>query len=96
MVTSALIEKRAEKRRKKGKLENQLLLDSDEEEEDTYFRQKGDLKFSNLEWKDIKSTRLGRQIEDKINLYKGEIKNLDHKIKLVEKSKATELERLAN
>jgi len=55
---------------------NALLSSSSEEnDEDTYFRQKGDLKYSNLEWKDIKSTRLGRQIDDKLNLYKGEIKN---------------------
>ena len=39
VITSALLEKRAEKRRKKGKLDNQLLLDSDDEkDEDTYFR----------------------------------------------------------
>ena len=51
-------------------------MSGDDSDEDIYFRSKQDLKFANLEWKDIKMTRLGRQIEDRINLQKGEIRNL--------------------
>ena len=69
------------------------MLSSSSEDEDTYFRGKQDLKFANLEWKDIQQSRLGRQIQDRIALQKGEIKNFEHKLKQMEIKGRRDLER---
>ena len=61
------------------------MLSSSSDEED-FFRAASDLKYSNIEWKDIQHTRLGRQLDDRINLQKGEIRNLHHKLKEEQKS----------
>lgn len=96
LVSTALIddkERKSNRKRLRARRSDLLGNDSSEEEEDTYFRSRGDLKFSNLEWKDIETTRLGRQIEEKMRLMRGEIKNLEHKCKQMEKTKKVELER---
>ena len=67
VITSQLLSKKAEKRRKQNKGANEI-LSSSSEEEDTYFRGKQDLKFANLQWNDICKTQLGRRIEDRISL----------------------------
>ena len=56
-------------RRKRKKNDSCLDESSDSENEaDGYFRGKADLKYANLEWRDIKQTTLGRKIDEKINM----------------------------
>ena len=93
VIQSELLAKRADKRRKLKKGPNEILASSSDEEQNTYFHGSKDLKYANLSWDDIRNTRLGRQIEDRITLLKGEIKNLDHKLKQSERQHKLELDR---
>ena len=67
VIESELMKKREKKRREQGKGPHEI-LSSSESDEDMYFRGKADLNYSSLEWKDIMHTRLGRQLEDRLNL----------------------------
>ena len=55
---SEFLKKRAEKRRNQKKGPHEVLSSSSDEED--FFRAAADLKYSNIEWKDIQHTRLGR------------------------------------
>lgn len=72
LVSAALIDEKENKTKKKRirarRGESFGSAGTSSEDEDPYFRSKGDLKFSNLEWKDIATTRLGRHIDEKMRL----------------------------
>ena len=65
---------------RKDRKKNDSCLDesseSDDDEAAGYFRGKADLKYANLEWRDIRQTTLGRKIDEKINMLLHDRKHL--------------------
>ena len=66
------------KKRKKRKSNDSCLDESSQSDDEAtgYFRDKRDLKYANLEWRDIKQTTLGRKIDEKLNMLLRDRKNL--------------------
>ena len=66
-----------------------------DEEAAGYFRGKADLKYANLEWRDIKQTTLGRKIDEKINMLLHDRKNLQKRIETMTSQHRIAMERQA-
>ena len=86
------------KKKRKKRKSNDSCLDESSQSDDAaagYFREKKDLKYANLEWRDIKQTTLGRKIDEKINMLLRDRKNLQKRIDTLYSKHRIALERQA-
>ena len=86
------------KKKRKKRKSNDSCLDESSQSDDAaagYFREKKDLKYANLEWRDIKQTTLGRKIDEKINMLLRDRKNLQKRIETLNSKHRIALERQA-
>ena len=75
--------KARKKRKKNDSCQDEASDEDDVENDQSYFRGKQDLKYANLEWRDIKQTTLGRKIDEKIKMLLQDRRNLTRRIETI-------------